>query len=308
MPKTYKKAVKADTKKTDANKTNEYVNSAAKVPPAPNDDIYRSIRFKADIKTLVVRTEIGYDLVFELQPQIRVNPYSGTEKGTPKFQTSIVWALKGARPRGNAMKIPEIEALIKDRSLLPMDVDWDIAQLGFVYSNARDPNNHRWWLEALKTGQKMGEFDSIMSEYTTQISSTAPIGTRSWFDGIHHGRFTIVKDNIEGATEISKGHIMITGNGKGRLGAIKGNYKIPDECKVFRLRFDIRKDIWYVEAIDMHGAVIGAPLISKQIKSDARFKGHILQNPQRPKVSGMINREDVETISTDHQLTMIKGK
>lgn len=308
MPKTHKTAVKADTKKTDANKTNTYVNSASQMPPIANDDVYRSIRFKSDIKTLVVRTEIGYDLIFELQPQIRVNPYDGTDKGTPKFQTSIVWTLKGARPRGNAMKVKEIEALIKDRSLLPIDMDWDIAQLGFVYSNARDPNNHRWWLEALKTGSKMGQFDSIMSEYVNQVSSTAPIGTRSWFDGIHHGRFTFAKDNIESAKEISKGHIMITGNGKGKLGDIKGNYKIPDECKVFRLRFDIRKDIWYIEAIDMHGAVLGEPLISKNIKSDAKFKGHILQHPQRPKVSGMIHRDDVVSISNDHQLTMIKGK
>ena len=47
------------------------------------DDVYRSIRFKSDIKTLIVRTEVGYDLVFEINPQIRVNPYKGTEKSAP---------------------------------------------------------------------------------------------------------------------------------------------------------------------------------------------------------------------------------
>jgi hypothetical protein len=276
--------------------------------PGPNNDVYRSIRYKSDIKTLVVRTEVGYDMVFELTPQIRVNPYEVSDNGTPKFQSSIIWTLKGVRPRGNAMKQPEIESIIKGRSLLPMEMDWDIAQLGFVYSNARDPNNHRWWLECLKTGKKMCQFDSLLSEYTLTISSTAPIGTRSWFDGIHHGRFTFAKDNIEAATEVGKGHILIKGNGKGRLGDIKSNVTIPDECVVFRLRFDIRKNIWYTEMIDNQGKVIGAPLISSQLKSDARFKGHIVADPNRPKVSGLIARDDVISIMSDSQLTMIKGK
>jgi hypothetical protein len=294
-------------KKTNANETNKYVNSAAKMPPQKNDDIYRSIRFKADVKTLVVRTEIGYDLVFELQPQIRVNPYDGTEKGTPKFQTSIVWVMKGARPRGNAMKVPEIEALIKDRSLLPMDLDWDIAQLGFVYSNARDPNNHRWWLEALKTGQKMGQFDSLLSEYTTMVSSTAPIGTRSWFDGIHHGRFTFAKDSIDDVKEIGKGHIQIQGNGNGKIGDIKPNFEIPEGSQFLRLRFDIRKNVWYIDCVDQTGGV-KATITTTNVKSDARFKGHIQQDPQRPKVSGIIRVEDVVGINTTDQITLIKGK
>lgn len=287
---------------------NKYVNSAAKIPQAQNNKIFRSVRFKADIKTLIVRTEIGYDLVFELQPQIRVNPYEGSAQGTPEFQTSIIWVLKGARPRGNAMKVSEIKNLIKDRSLLPMDMDWDIAQLGFVYSNARDPNNHRWWLEALKSGQKMGQFDSMISEYMLDVTSTAPIGSRSWFDGIHHGRFTFSKDNIEDIKEISPGHIMIKGNGKGRLGDIQGNVEIHPECKMVRLRFDIRKDVWYTEQLDGKGAQLGDTIISKNIKSDAKFRGHIFRFGDRPKVSGMINRDDIDRISNDPQLTMIKGK
>jgi len=281
---------------------------AAQVPPGPNNEVYRSIRYKSDIKTLVVRTEVGYDMVFELNPQIRVNPYEVSDNGTPKFQSSIIWTLKGVRPRGNAMKQPEIESTIKGRSLLPMEMDWDIAQLGFVYSNARDPNNHRWWLEALKAGKQMGQFDSQLSEYTMQVSSTAPIGTRSWFDGIHHGRFTFSKDSIEDAKEIGKGHIFIKGNGKGRIGDIKGNVEIPEECVVLRLRFDIRKNIWYTEMISAEGKVLGEPIISSQLKADARFKGHMTPDPNRPKVSGLIARDDVISIKTDQQLTMIKGK
>jgi hypothetical protein len=307
---TKKKSVKKTNikKGTDLNKTNKYVNSASQIPPEKDNGIYRSIRFKADIKTLVVRTEIGYDLIFDLQPQIRVNPYEETDKGTPKFQTSIVWALKGARPRGSVMKVSEIELLVKDRSLLPLDVDWDIAQLGFVYSNAKDPNNHRWWIEGLKTGKQMGQFDSIMSEYTKSVSSSAPIGTRSWFDGIHHGRFTFAKDNIESSKEISKGHVFIEGNGKGRLGDIESNVDIPEECTTFRLRFDIRKDIWITEMLNIKGELVGESLISKNIKSDAKFKGHIVPNNNRPKVSGMILRDDVESINETDQLVMIKGR
>jgi hypothetical protein len=295
-------------KKTKLKNDNKYVNSASQIPPENDNSVYRSIRFKADVKTLVVRTEIGYDLIFELQPQIRVNPYEATEKGTPKFQTSIVWAMKGARPRGNVMKVPEIEQLVKDRSLLPMDVDWDIAQLGFVYSNARDPNNHKWWLEGLKTGSQMGQFNSILSEYTTSVSSTAPIGTRSWFDGIHHGRFTFAKDNIKDIKETSKGVVHIEGNGKGGIGDIKSNVTISNECIVFRLRFDIRKDVWIIEMLNKKGEILGEPIISKDIKSDAKFKGHIVPHPNRPKVSGMIGVEDVVSVRTDEQLTMIKGK
>ena len=65
-------------------------------------------------------------------------------------------------------------------------------------------------------------------EYLLQITSTAPIGSRSWFDGIHHGRFTFAKDNIKDAKEIGKGHVFIEGNGKGRLGDIKGNVEMPE--------------------------------------------------------------------------------
>ena len=281
--------------------------NAPQQPPGPNNDVYRSIRFKSDIKTLVVRTELGYDMVFELNPQIRVNPYEGSENGTPKFQSSIIWNLKGVRPRGSTLKQTEIEKLITERSVLPMEMDWDVCQLGFVYSNARDPNNHRWWLETLKSGQKMGEFTSQLSEYPLDITSTAPIGSRSWFDGIHHGRFTFSKDSIKDAKEIGKGHVFIEGNGKGRIGDIKGNIEMPENTYKIRLRFDIRKDHWYIEFVDHTGTQLGESIISKNIKADAKFKGHILADPARPKVSGMILAEDVIAIKSDPQLTMIKG-
>ena len=290
--------------------SNEYVNSASQMMPEQNNEVYRSIRYKADMQTMIVRTEIGYDLVFELQPQVRVSPYEQTKEGTPKFQTSIVWTLKGARPRGNAMKVPEIKNLVKDRDLLPMDMDWDIAQLGFVYSNARDPNNHRWWLEALKGTGKMGEFKSQLSEYVLSVASTAPIGSRSWFDGIWHGRFTFHKDNIESIREVGEGSIMITGNGKGKLGDIKPNTEIPESCTAIRLRFDIRRNHWFVELLSQTGVVL-KQIISTNIMTDARFKGTIVrlpQDPNRPKVSGMINRSDVESINTTDQITMIKSK
>ena len=279
-----------------------------KPPPQKNNKLFRNIRFKSDIKTLIVRTEVGYDLVFELQPQIRVNPYEPNEKGTPEFQTAIVWTLKGARPRGNAMKVPEIKELVKDRSLLPMDMDWDMAQIGYVYSNDRDPNNHRWWLEALKSTPKMGEFNSILSEYMFEITSTAPIGTRAWQDGIWHGRFTIHKDNIDSVLEISPGKIMIKGNGKGRIGDIKGNIDIPETCIVTRLRFDIRKNVWYTEFLDSKGVIIGEALASTNLMADVKFKSHVIPHPNRPKVSGMVMRSDIVSIKHDKQLTMIKGK
>lgn len=292
-----------------ANKKTKVVEPTSNVPKvADKDKVFRNIRYKADVKTLVVRTEIGYDLVFELNPQIRINPYSLSEKGTPEFQTSVMWVMKGARPKGNAMKLPEITKMIKDRSVLPMEVDWDIAQLGFVYSNNKDPNNHKWWIEALKTGKTMGKFDSILSEYPKIVESTAPIGTRSWFDGIFHGRFTFNKDSITDVKEISPGHIMINGNGKGGIGDIVDNVPIPDECTIIRLRFDIRKDHWIAEMLNDKGTVVGAPIISKQIKSDAKFKGHVKPDPNRPKVSGVIKREDIVAIKADEQLMMIKGK
>ena len=290
-------------------KKTKIVKPTSDVPKiADRDKVFRNIRYKADVKTLVVRTEIGYDLVFELNPQIRINPYSFSDKGTPEFQTSVLWVMKGARPKGNAMKLPDITKMIKDRSVLPMEVDWDIAQLGFVYSNARDPNNHKWWIEALKTGKSMGKFDSILSEYPKIVESTAPIGTRSWFDGIHHGRFTFNKDAIEDVKEVAPGHIMINGNGKGRIGDIVDNSPIPDACTVVRLRFDIRKDHWIAEMLNDKGIIVGAPIISKQIKSDAKFKGHVTPDPNRPKVSGVISREDIVSIKADNQLMMIKGK
>ena len=274
------------------------------------NEVYRSIRFKSDVKTIVVRTELGYDMVFDINPQIRVNPYNAADNGSPKFQSSLIWNLRGVRPRGGALKQGEIETIVKDRSLLPMEEDWDVAQLGFVYSTVRDPNNHRWWLEALKSGQKMGEFNSLLSEYILGVTSTAPIGTRSWFDGIHHGRFTFSKDGIKDAKELGKGHVFIEGNGKGRIGDIESNVEIPETCHALRLRFDIRKNVWYSEFIDETGKQIGDSITSSHIKSDAKFKGHVLRDTQgggRPKVSGMILRDNIISINTNNDLTMIKG-
>jgi hypothetical protein len=206
------------------------------------------------------------------------------------------------------MKQGEIETIIKDRSLLPMEDDWDVAQLGFVYSTVRDPNNHRWWLEALKSGQKMGEFDSLLSEYTLGVTSTAPMGTRSWFDGIHHGRFIFSKDGIKDAKELGKGHVYIEGNGKSRLGDIESNVEIPESCHSLRLRFDIRKNVWYSEFLDETGNQVGDTITSSNLKSDAKFKGHIKQDPNgRPKVSGIIMRDDIISMNTNADLTMIKG-
>lgn len=275
--------------------------------PQANTEVYRSVRYKSDVQQFVVRTEIGYDLVFELQPQIRVSPYESTEQGTPKFQTQVIWNLKGARPRGNAMKVHEIENLVKGRDVIPKDLGYDLVQLGFVYSTARDPNQHRWWLEGLKAGGKMGEFDSLMSEYVLGVESTAPMGTRSWFDGIHHGRFTFSNDNIDSIEEQYPGHIMINGNGKGKLGDIESNVDIPETCSFVRLRFDVRKDVWYIEMLDQGGNVLST-IVSTGVLSDAHFKGHIIPDQIRPKVSGMIKRSDIEKINTNSQLTMIKAK
>jgi hypothetical protein len=305
MPQSRKKKKQNET---NANETNKYVNSAAKMPKKEDKDkVFRSVRFKSDAKQLVVRTEIGYDLIFELTPQVRVNPYEATKEGNPEFQTSIIWKLLAARPRGNAMKVPEIKDLVKDRSILPMEADWDIAQVGFVYSNNRDPNNHRWWIEALKSGKRMGEFESVLSEYPLQIESTAPIGTRAWFDGIYHGRFTFAKDFIEDIKEISPGYISVNGNGKGRISDIKPNVDIPEGAITIRLRYDIRKDFWYAEFLDDTGKVLDTKT-AKNVKSDAKFKGHIFPDPNRPKVSGMIRVDDVESIQLQESMIIIKGK
>ena len=293
--------------------SNEYINSANQIPPDPNakKKVFRSVRFKADTETLIIRTEIGYDLIFKLDPQIRVNPYEPGKNGTPEFQANVLWKLTGVRPKANAKKVSEIEELIKNRSYVPMELDFDILQLGFVYSNNRDPNNHRWWIEALKAGNKMGEWDSKFSEYPLQIKSDAPIGTRSWFDGIFHGRFTYSKDFVETVIEEKPGHIYIKGNGKGRLGDVKGD--VPEGFTHLRLRFDIRKDIWIGEFLDENMQFVKtiAPVMAKNVKSDARFRGYITidpQNPGRPKVSGMILRDDIVAIDTSTNIIIIKGK
>ena len=82
---------------------------------------------------------------------------------------------------------------------------------------------------------------------------------------------------------------------------------MPENTYKVRLRFDIRKDHWYIEFVDHTGTQLGESIISKNIKADAKFKGHILADPARPKVSGMILAEDIIAIKSDPQLTMIKG-
>ena len=104
--------------------------------------------------------------------------------------------------------------------------------------------------------------------------------------------------------------MFIEGNGKGRLGDIESNVEIPPSCHSLRLRFDIRKNVWYSEFIDEKGNQIGETIESSNIKSDAKFKGHIKGDPtgqSRPKVSGIIMRDNIVSMNTNAQLTMIKG-
>jgi len=97
---------------------------------------------------LRMRTELGYNVIFEVDPYVSINYADGfSPQGVPEFQTNIlmkpVKVEKGEKP----MSLDSIKEMLKKRSVVPKSIQYENFTLGFVYANAQNPQNHKWMLE-----------------------------------------------------------------------------------------------------------------------------------------------------------------
>ena len=258
-------------------------------------------------KRMRMRTELGYNLIFEMEPHVSVNPYDQFgQNNTPEFQTNIMLRPISVERGENPMTQSQIAELIKDRSVIPSDLNFETFSVGFVYANAQNPNNHKWMFE-YRRRQQVFWAQHFMGVNLKKI----PITTISWFDGIYHGRFLVQKGDVLKVTEDTPGYVKIWGKNQNTVNTVSDFSRfVPDGIEKLRLRFNIREDYWYADLLKK-GQVISdlKPLKMRQIAAEnIDFEGIADFNFQKPKVYYTANVSDLADVRLMAETLMLTGK
>jgi len=242
---------------------------------------------------LRMRTELGYNVIFEVDPYVSINYADGfSPQGVPEFQTNIlmkpVKVEKGEKP----MSLDSIKEMLKKRSVVPKSIQYENFTLGFVYANAQNPQNHKWMLEFRRQQQ------IFYAMHFLGIScKKIPVTTTSWFDGVYHGRFLCQKDDLGMVSESKPGWIVVEGKVLDKKEEARDITKvIPEGSEKLRLRYNIREDFWYGDILKP-GQLIPEikPLKMRHITAENMdFFGLADFSFQKPKVSYLV---DVNTIA-----------
>lgn len=258
-------------------------------------------------KRMRMRTELGYNLVFEMEPHVSVNPYDPFgQNGTPEFQTNIMLRPISVEKGENPMTQPQISEMIKNRNVIPSELNYETFSLGFVYANAQNPNNHKWMFE-YRRRQQIFWAQHFLGVNLKKI----PITTISWFDGIYHGRFLIQRGDVLKVTEESPGHVLLWGKNQNVVNPVSDFSKIvPKGIVKLRLRFNVREDYWYADLLK-EGQVISdlKPLKMRHIVAEnIDFDGVADFNFQKPKVFYSAKVNELADVKLMAETLMLTGK
>lgn len=273
---------------------------------------YRIIKSETNTKEIKIDIqELGYSLYFTLTPEVAISTDVKDDNDNPIFDTQINYNFLRLEKHKNHKNLEEVKTHLKDISIIPPDLLYDHAFLGFVYANESDPNNHRWWIDF-----RDNKDQSIYNYYSDDIIINCPITTTKWHDedpnGIWHGRFVFSKSELETIMEPKTGKLIV--NGKLRTECKPLNLKnicspqsIPKGGESLRLRYNVREDIWFCDILDKKDKELGS-IPCKSVICDAKMYGQIVMVGNKPRVSTRININDISEVGIAINSLIIRGK
>jgi len=71
-----------------------------------------------------MHTEVGYNIVFEVEPHVSINIHDPFQNGVPEFQTNIMLKPLTVEKGKNPFTREQIKELLDTRSVIPEALNW----------------------------------------------------------------------------------------------------------------------------------------------------------------------------------------
>ena len=264
---------------------------------------YRTIRSTLDEDQIIIHTEFGYDLYFNVRPVTEIDAITDYEDGKPDFQVNLKLIFVKAIETKKAIPRKKIEQSLRERSIVPSDLEFDDFLIGFVFASDDEPNNHKWWLDFRKGEQ------TVHNIFIDELDIRCPITTKSWFgQEVYHGRMVVTKDNLLAIKQPHLGKIEIIGKPvPGRMKAVCKTNIIPEGTEYLRLRYNIKEDFWICDYMNKEDKRIQA-IPAKGIICDAPLYGQVMAIGDMYRVSTKVYVKDISDMATAVNSLIIRGK
>lgn len=250
-------------------------------------------------ENIEIKTETGHIIKCKLKANVLVD-LDQDDNGNPFFFIEVPPTYDGVELTKNSMTLETVRNEFENKNIIPDNLEYDHIQVGFAYTDANDPNNHKWMLHFMDVNNNV-----LSGFYGTEISIDCPFTTFSWDDGVWHGRFVVYKKDVKLLREKETGKFVLEGYGKG-IEQQKVN-PIDEKVKSIILRFNNRTNMWYCDLHDKKQKIGEMPC--KNIICDVPFSGSIDYSAQpKVKASAVIDISKIEGISMALNALIIKSK
>lgn len=253
-----------------------------------------------------MHTELGYNIIFEVEPHVSVNWSDPFRDGVPEFQTNIMLKPLSVEKDKNPMNREQIKEILDTRCVIPEDLNYENFTVGFVYATPQNPQNHKWMFEFRRRKQL------FWAQHFLGINlRKVPITTNSWFDGVYHGRFLVQKHDVGTVVEDTPGYVTIIGAEANKTNPVVDFSRvIPADIDKVRLRFNIREDYWYADLLKKDQVISDLkPLKIRQIAAESiDFDGVADFSFQKPKVYYLCDRSEIADAKLMAETLIIIGK
>jgi len=246
---------------------------------------------------LEIKTETGHIIKYKIEPEVLVD--IDAEENTPYFSTALTTKYKGIESDEKSLSIKEIKGKYEKTNIINPKLEYDHIQLGFIYSNNKDPNNHMWMLNFMDVNNNF-----VASYNGVTVKLNCPFSTTSWEDGNNwHGRFVIAKKDVKELLEPKQGEFVL--NGYGDIGDHKVT-SLEKGIQSLSLRYNTFDNTWYCEYIKK-GKIVGSTPC-KNIICDVPFVGKVDRTHEKPKVTAELKGKDIKGIAIALNALIIKRK
>ncbi len=226
---------------------------------------------------IITIPELGYKIHYKLHQAVMVDAITKYEEDNyPDFITTTSLEFIKVEPLKNAKPRQESYDILKTLSIIPSSLKYDHILLGFVYSDKNDPNNHSWWLDF-----RNDKNQSVYNYFSKNIQLNCPLSTKSWHEGMWHGRFVINHKDIDKITD-NNGIIIQGKNMEKSIG--RPQLYFPPKTSKIKLYYNITENHWYCGLLNKNGKQLST-LPYNSISSDVTLKGDIDYSSGKPKVS-----------------------
>jgi hypothetical protein len=244
-----------------------------------------------------LKTETGHIVKIQVSPELLLD-IDNDENGLPFFSVAMGHKYAGVEKTKKSKSLKYIKKNYINRNIINENLNYDHIQVGFIYANESEPNNHRWMLNFMDINNKY-----VHVYYADKITINCPFTTTSWEDGNWHGRFVIYKKDVKELIELEEGVMTLLGDGD--IGS-QNVTPIKEDIDLVSLRYNIYENTWYCEYIKDEKVIGSIPC--KNIISDVPLVGNVDKSHSKPKVTANIDVNDVSGITVALNALIIKKK